>query len=198
MPNNNPPSTDGLPEMIRKLQSQVADLAARVPRAEATTSAYDITRRSGAACKVRRSTTQSIPNTTLTAISWNTEDSDPFGMWDAATPTRLIGPWDGYYGLSTTVTWAEITVALSWRKCGLFLNGSTAAFEEFDIDMITASQTHNATNHLASLGFPLAAGGYAEVKVEQNSGAARTTSGDAFTIPFTFAKLVYLGAGPIT
>jgi hypothetical protein len=194
---NNPPSLESLSGIIRRLEDQVAQLAARTPRPEAQQSLYDVTRRSGAACKVRRSTTQSIPNTALTAISWGAADSDPFGMWDIATPTRLVAPWDGYYGLSTTVTWAEITVALSWRKCGVFLNGSTTVFEEFDIDMITASQTHQPTNHLASLGFPLAAGEFAEVKVEQNSGAARTTSAEAFGIPFVFAKLVYFGAGPI-
>lgn len=187
---------DGLPAILHRLETRLASVEAKTVRPEAVTSSYEIARRAGASCKVRRSTAQSINSTTLTAISWDVEMSDPVGMWDAAQPTRFVAPWDGYYGLSTTITWADITGALTWRKCGLYLNGSTGAFEEFDIDMVTANQTHQPTNHLASLGFPLVAAEYAEVKVEQNTGAARTVSGDAF-IPFTFAKFVYLGAGPI-
>ena len=46
---------------------------------------------------VRRTTDQSVPNATFTAISWNTEDNDTLGAWAAGSPTRITIPSNGLY-----------------------------------------------------------------------------------------------------
>lgn len=42
--------------------------------------------------KIRRAATQSIPYTTTTAVSWDTEDSDTAGYWASGSPTRITVP----------------------------------------------------------------------------------------------------------
>lgn len=61
-------------------------------------------------CKVRQTTTQSIPNTTYTGIIFQTEDADPYNWHNANTnPTRLTPTFPGWYrgwfsaGFATTV-----------------------------------------------------------------------------------------------
>jgi len=49
------------------------------------------------ACKVRRTTSQSIPTSTATAIAFSVEDWDTANMWSVAFPTRLIAPVAGFY-----------------------------------------------------------------------------------------------------
>jgi hypothetical protein len=49
-------------------------------------------------CKVRQTTTQSIPNTTYTAIIFQTEDVDPYNWHNANTnPTRITPTFPGWY-----------------------------------------------------------------------------------------------------
>lgn len=48
-------------------------------------------------CKLRQTTTQSIPNTTFTAINWQTEDTDPFNWHNPTNPTRITPTYPGTY-----------------------------------------------------------------------------------------------------
>lgn len=48
-------------------------------------------------CKVRQTTTQSIPNVTYTAINWQTEDTDPYNWHSTTNPTRITPTFPGWY-----------------------------------------------------------------------------------------------------
>jgi hypothetical protein len=56
-------------------------------------------------CRVYRSTTQTIPNTTSTIISYNGEQADTDSCWSAAAPTRLYARHAGYYVIAANVSW---------------------------------------------------------------------------------------------
>jgi hypothetical protein len=61
-------------------------------------------------CKVRQTTTQSVANTTYTAITFQTEDADPYNWHNANTnPSRITPTFPGWYrgwyslGFATTI-----------------------------------------------------------------------------------------------
>ncbi len=125
------------------------------------------------ACRVFRSTNQSIPNITWTALIFDNEAYDTNGMHDnAITPTRITINTPGLYLLTSTVIFAPATGnrLTGFRKNNLSPTDPTEGF---------AAGTGNASNEA---GFTLTqvvkaiAGDYWEVMVWQGSGGALNAS----------------------
>lgn len=75
------------------------------------------------AARVERTTSQSIPNNTITAISFDTENFDTGGFWTVGSPTRLTVSEEGLYMFGGCVLWPANTTGT--RELGLRLNGTT-------------------------------------------------------------------------
>lgn len=195
------PTRQTTPGIMSDLERRVTALESKVPRPEAAQSSYARVARIGATCKVKRSVSQAVGTATASAIAWDVDITDDYGMHDpAVAPTRLIAPWEGFYGLSTTVNWDTPTAARR-RHLSVSLNGSGVP-EELDIRDTGGSGATPTngwpgapTHSLCSLGFHLDVGGYAEVVVEQNDGVVRNLLGDGLGVPRTYCKFVYLGPG---
>jgi hypothetical protein len=76
--------------------------------------------------RVYRDSNQSIPNTTYTAVSLNTETFDVGGLWDAGSPTRLTAKIAGYYLITGDCQFAAAS-ASAYRFLILTRNGDTTA-----------------------------------------------------------------------
>jgi len=121
---------------------------------------------------VTRAAAQSVNNNTDTVISWDTVNSDPNGMFNAGTPTRLTSVAAGVYVISCEIEWDAN--ATGSRLFGVFKNG--VAF--------TPKQNQNATGgglttrmNICTVEYGLAVGDYFEILMRQDSGAARTITG---------------------
>ena len=121
-------------------------------------------------CKANRSTTQSIGDITLTAVSFTAADS-----WDTdsfhstvSNQSRLTVPsgLGGKYLIVASVSWANNSTG--WRDLRIRANGST--------DLVVARVGIGAANpypiSTITTVEQLAAGTYVEVTAWQNSGAA--------------------------
>lgn len=120
---------------------------------------------------VGRNATQSINNTTTTAVQWNTEGFDTDTFHDTVTNnTRLTIPagCGGIYLVTCTIPWANN--ATGARELLIRLNGSSPSWAG-DRNSPGANVAHY--NH-CSFVIPqnLAAGDYVEATVWQSSGGA--------------------------
>lgn len=112
----------------------------------------------------RRTSAQSIANTTHTPIVWEVSDHDPLSMCVAGTPTRVTVPEAGTYMVIGQVQWA------GWYNrniVGIWVNG--------------AGTTRGWRSEVSGSAFPLvqasslirlAAGEFVELVVWQNSGGS--------------------------
>lgn len=118
-------------------------------------------------CQVYRNSVQSIPNNTLTAITFDTEVRDPFNMHSLSSNTsRITAPAPGWYSCVSTVRWASN--ASGYREAYLRTNGN-------------AYQIANTAPGAASANYPvlivsgplwLDKDDYVELVVNQTSGGA--------------------------
>ena len=69
------------------------------------------------------SSSQTISDSTATAVSWNSEDYDVGGLWAGGNPTRFTLPDAGKYIYQATVQWAAN--ATGARKIEIRENGTT-------------------------------------------------------------------------
>jgi hypothetical protein len=133
---------------------------------------------------VKRTATQSIANTTYTAIAFTAEDWDTDAIHDNSTNnTRLTVPSGkgGKWEISGVVTMAEQS---GYRAVRIYKNGSGL------ISPITCNATTGDNTSLpVSLILDLSAGDYIEVNVYQNSGVSINIQFADTRIQFT-----YLGA----
>ena len=123
---------------------------------------------------------QSIPDSTLTAITWNTAaNSGPDIMWTSGSQCTAITP--GYYDLDALVIFAPSTTGarqVMFRVTTGSGNpggaGNTTIFGQFSTTPAGGSQDTWATTGMAS---PyMYAGDYAEVLAWQSSGGALNTA----------------------
>lgn len=119
-----------------------------------------------AARLARTATNQSIPNSTQTALQWNSELEDTHNGHDNSTnPSRYTAPVAGLYLVTATVTWDQNASGI--REIGLRVNGSVI----YDGTRVVNSSniTHvQSVSHLIRL----AVGDYVEATVWQNTGGA--------------------------
>jgi hypothetical protein len=81
--------------------------------------------RTAVACRVVTTGTHSIPDSTWTAVTWDSEVSDQWGMVDLGShPTRLTAVANGWHLLTSIVDFAAN--ATGFRGIRWLLNGGTA------------------------------------------------------------------------
>lgn len=118
-------------------------------------------------CRVYGSANQSIPNATVTALSFNTERYDTDVMHDNSTnPTRMTCKTAGTYSIKATLSFA--TNATGWRAVYVRINGTNyvAASRSLSVGGVDALLITIATDYV------LAVNDYVEIMVEQNSSGA--------------------------
>lgn len=65
---------------------------------------------------------QSIPDSTITVISWNTANASTDNMWVSSVPTALTVQTAGWYSILVQAAWASGTQ--SNRSIGVMINGT--------------------------------------------------------------------------
>lgn len=131
------------------------------------------------ACRLTNSAAQSIPNNTLTAVTFDTELQDPFGMHSTTSNTsRVTVPTPGWYAITGRVQWN--VGAAGERSLQIKKNGATVeASVDTDPSNFAATWLSEEINHHMWLD----ANDYIELIAFQNSGAAINSQVSANATP---------------
>lgn len=124
------------------------------------------------------SATQSIPNSTITALTFNTNIRDTGIHSVSVNPTRFTAPFDGTYLFFAQTHWTANAGGVR-RATYSYLNGglSTPTFED---NISIPTNNIDVNNHIVGI-LPLVAGDYLEFRVSQDSGGSLNT-GAGFNI----------------
>jgi hypothetical protein len=144
--------------------------------------------------RVYRSTVQSIPNATWTAVSFDTVSYDNGGQWSVGVPTRLTCQQAGTYVISGHIALALVAGG-AYRAVGIYLNGTIqiALTDISNVTLVAAGQPLISVSTVVRL----QAGDYIELKVYQDSGAALASgAGDSGTLWYASDLSMSLVAGP--
>lgn len=120
--------------------------------------------------RVRRSTTQSINNSTWTAISFNTEDWDTDTMWSSTAPTKIICRTAGKYEFSFNGSFAASTAG-TYRALGLRKNTTSGDPNEGEVTTVETANGVEWTAHLANT-IALTTGQFVQAVQKHNVGSA--------------------------
>lgn len=136
--------------------------------------------------RVHRAANQSIPNGTLTAVTFDTEGFDKAGFWTPGDPNNLVVPAgkSGHYIVTAQARFASNTTG--FRYVSLRHEGSEIA--QVRIPPATGSDTAIMVGELSGLA---AVGSKFDLVVFQDSGAALNLIGGASS---TFIGCTYQGA----
>lgn len=138
------------------------------------------------AIRVERSTNQSIPNGTWTALSFDTiiteEKPATTSQWSSGDPTQLICRLPGYYLINAHVRLAAN--ATGGRGINLVKNGSTAL-----VGNVYAAFSGIDAHIQCSAIVKLDTGDYIEAKAYQNSGAALDAVAISSNLHFEWIRL---------
>jgi len=117
------------------------------------------------ACRVYKSAVQSIPDSTNTAIQFNTVRYDTDGMFDSVTNTRITFKAAGKYSIGGCIEFAAIGPGATLKFVQILLNGTT---------ILAKNNIDNAGTFASTLSteYIFAQNDYIELIVWQNSGAA--------------------------
>ena len=122
--------------------------------------------------RVRRSSSQNVPNATDTVLSWTDLDFDTDSMWSGAAPDRLTITTTGIYLVTATVSF--IASSTGERIAYIIKNGSGAT--RFGQMRIGANATANETTLSVSAFVDIATSGdYIGVGVYQSAGTGTAT-----------------------
>jgi hypothetical protein len=116
------------------------------------------------ACRLTRSSAQSIPDNTITAITWNAETYDTNSMHTGGS-SQLVFPTGGIYIITANVQWASN--ATGFRRLRLVKNG----VDVLAFDSRSAVSGGNTEQNLSTTA-SFAANDYIELAVVQTSGGA--------------------------
>lgn len=95
-----------------------------------TTSSTDITISANSTptdspiCLVYRNTTQSLPTSTATTITFNTVTLDPYSMWDSIGGQKITIPSNGVYFVSAQVLVLASALSNGWVSMIIFKNAT--------------------------------------------------------------------------
>ena len=120
---------------------------------------------SGIGCKARRTTDQSIPRITDTALSFSEEEYDDSSFWIPGSPTRLTIPagMGGTYLVGSSVHWEPNSTG-TYRVTGILKNGTD------NIGSVTTPEgAATSTAQNLSCMLELSAGDYIELIALQDS-----------------------------
>lgn len=117
-----------------------------------------------------RSTAQSIPNNTYTAVSFSGEQESNCSMWSSGAPTRLSPPpWARFVRLTATAVFSPS--ANGPRAIRLQKNGNAIPYAATVVQAVAASGIETGIS-ITSRWLPVTPGDYFEAAVFQGSGAA--------------------------
>lgn len=137
--------------------------------------------------RVFNSAGQSIPNTTTTVLTFNSERWDNAGIHSTASNTsRLVAPKAGVYEVFGSVSWLEAKQTATWLMA-IRVNGTAtygAAWCPFAFQ----------SEHSISTQVKLEAGDYVELCVFQQTGGALLTGAGSFPAPQEFG-MTWQGTG---
>lgn len=131
--------------------------------------------------RVSNSTDTSVPNSTWTALPFNTEAFDTGALHDTVTnPERFTAPRTGYYLLNGIAQFAANSGGL--RELALFKNGSLEVY----LQSVTASSATDQPVIGSATIVHLAAGDYVTLNAYQSTGAALNVlaAGTTFAIDY--------------
>lgn len=139
-------------------------------------------------CFAYRSSSQSIADSTETAITWDSEDYDTSTIHNTSTnPSRFTVPTGhgGYWRFVFAISWLDdfttsgVTITYRIKKNGsTFIQQSTVMNET----------TNNKPLYVVEATLNLVTGDYVELAIEQNDGAARSIHGSATRRSFAIAE----------
>lgn len=120
----------------------------------------------GPACKVVRTTSQTIASDTDTLIEWDTQLEDTHGMWSPGAPTDLIVPsgWPGGYVVELGVGWQVFADGL--RHADIYVYGSRVVRQDTKDACSTGECDHSLSVYLPDL----AEGSLIQARVKQVAG----------------------------
>ena len=142
----------------------------------------------GVKCVGNGSTSQTINNATLTAVTWASESWDTDSFHSTSTNTSRITIPSGKAGKY------EIQIAIGWnantsgeRVVKLYLNGASK-------EVTASAPASGTTSNILVTTYDLAVGDYIEVYLYQNSGGARSIQFDDAGERLCWFSATYLGA----
>ena len=125
-------------------------------------------------CVLTKSVGQSIPNTTVTTITWDVESLDTNNFHDNVTNNNRITIPTGYAGkylITCGLTWGNVSGG-SFRQLALFKNTTQLA--------VTNTSNLRATTHVTFIA-DMAVGDYFSISYYQDSGGTNTLEGNNFS-----------------
>lgn len=129
-------------------------------------------------CFLRKSANQSVPNTTITPITWDLfETQENLGMLPAAFPSRITAIEDGLYDISYTVSFVNGAGVrrLAFISKGSFTNVPLQNYAGGQVTPVATYETVISASCIVSL----KATEYVELNVYQDSGGALNVIGRA-------------------
>ena len=137
-------------------------------------------------CVLTKSVGQSIPNTTVTTITWDVESLDTNNFHDNVTNNNRITIPSGYAGkylITCGLTWGNISGG-QFRQLVLFKNTTQLA--------VTNTSNLRATTHVTFIA-DMAVGDYFSISYYQDSGGTNTLEGNNFSTGASYCCVTYLG-----
>lgn len=120
--------------------------------------------------KAYQTVAQSLPNGSLTTITLDSTEFDPYTMWDAGLPTRITIKYAGYYFVSGGV--AFVLNTSSYRYVRIAVNGSTLVDGNTAVAPVPSISTRVPAR--ATITY-LDVDDYVELSAQQASGGALNT-----------------------
>lgn len=147
----------------------------------------------GATLLVYQTSPQSIPDSTDTAVVWDTEqvNTGPANWWDSGSASDIVIPWVGPYLVTVAVLFNEVTTG---RRCIHLTRGTSLSTESFVCGMcIGTGTTSEANSQCRFSGVVYLSSGIHRLAAWQNSGGSLPTEVN-HGYPYTaYASFTYLG-----
>jgi hypothetical protein len=118
--------------------------------------------------EVANTANETIPNSGVRVLTFDTKDRDVGGFYSSGTPDRLTAPVAGKYLIIATVTWDAGTTGL--RELQLTLNNGGSLAWALGAPFADTS-VYGLTQTVEKV-YPLKAGDYVQARVWQDSGAS--------------------------
>jgi hypothetical protein len=133
-----------------------------------------------------RSASLTVANTTDTAVEWAAANSDAYGCWVSASPTRLTAPLSGRFSAAAYVEFAGD--ADGFRQAWVRKNGAEVLGY---VKMLSAASGSPTNMTVSTPAFDLTKGDYVELVVRHNAGNDLVLNREGTLTPAL--SLIYLG-----
>jgi hypothetical protein len=132
---------------------------------------------------------QSIPNNTLTTLTFETEVQDDGAFWDAGDTTRLTATEAGWYSMVAAVQWSSAISTAGLRQVVLRFHDFSAAGATTDIASVTQPHVLSvATTQGVDAIFYMDVDDWITVEVLQTNTGALNSDVNANTTHFSWLK----------